>query len=359
MPRQEKVKRSEVVPITEVQQHEINIAKQRLATAKVQASAASQTLNASKESQKLAKKMLFNADKNLMLSQNQYDLSQKELHDAEKMLQNAEKRYAAVTVDVEDTTSLQLDNLANAAAEEDKSLQLEGHVDNNNLANIAAEEYSNKKRKADIVSSSSNNQQVDAMQTLSADSKQESKKKRKAPSLHTADQKQEGVNKKTKTVTTASGEWTNTEHKQFKEGIIKYGWGCWKEMADTIITTRDRQQVKSHAQKLKKNHPDVVANLIREHECSSHTTIKKEKKKKKKTPQRSNRQGSTSSSAKAKARVPVVHHHQITPPTTIVSASKLLSNAIIKVENDINGQGNDKSVAAAAAAACDELGPLF
>ena len=358
MPRQEKVKRSEVVPITEVQQYEINIAKQRLATAKLHAAASSASLNASKESQKIAKKMLFNADKNLMLSQNQYDLSQKEVHDAEKMLQNAEKRYAAVE-DVEDTTSLQLDYLANAAAaEEDKSLQLEGHVDNNNLAN--AKKDSNKKRKADTVSST-NNQQVDAMQTLSVDSKQESNKKRKAPSLlHTADQKQEGVNKKTKTATTGSGEWTNTEHKQFKEGIIKYGWGCWKELADSVIPTRDRQQVKSHAQKLKKNHPDVVAKLIREHECSSHTTIKKEKKKKKKIPQRSSRQGSTSSSVKARV-VPVVHHHQITPPTTI-SASKLLTDAITKVENDINGQDKDKTVAAAAAAAaaaCDELGPLF
>ena len=79
-------------------------------------------------------------------------------------------------------------------------------------------------------------------------------------------------NKKTKTVTTGSGEWTNTEQTQFKQGIIKHGWGNWKVLLEeNIITTRDRSQIKSRAQKLKKNHPDVVANLIREHEKLSAT----------------------------------------------------------------------------------------
>ena len=77
-----------------------------------------------------------------------------------------------------------------------------------------------------------------------------------------------GRRKKTKTVTTGSGEWTNTEQTQFKQGIIKHGWGNWKVMLDeNIITTRDRSQIKSHAQKIKKHQPKVVADLIRQHEA--------------------------------------------------------------------------------------------
>lgn len=116
--------------------------------------------------------------------------------------------------------------------------------------------------------------------------------------------------------------WTNTEQKQLQKGIIKHGWGNWKILLEeNIITTRDRSQIKSHAQKLKKHHPDVVADLIRQHEAHKNASATKSvvskvgpptsKKpststttapttKKKKAPQR--RRGSTSS---AKCKSPV------------------------------------------------------
>jgi len=113
--------------------------------------------------------------------------------------------------------------------------------------------------------------------------------------------------------------WTDEEQTQFKQGIIKHGWGNWKVLLEeNIITTRDRSQIKSRAQKLKKNHPDAVADLIRQHEACknagatksvvnkvsvpsstkkstkpSTTTTTAPTTKKKKAPQR--RRGSTSS----------------------------------------------------------------
>jgi len=62
--------------------------------------------------------------------------------------------------------------------------------------------------------------------------------------------------------------WTDHEQDQFKKGILKHGWGNWKVMLEeNIITTRDRSQIKSHAQKIKKHQPDLVADLIRQHEA--------------------------------------------------------------------------------------------
>jgi len=113
MPRQITVKRSEVVPISTVHQQEIDAIKQRISTAKIQASAASKSLETSKESKinaytslshaqtnmELAKKMLDSATKTMEsatkhveILQSQYDISQKELKDAEKCLAEAENK---------------------------------------------------------------------------------------------------------------------------------------------------------------------------------------------------------------------------------------------------------------------------
>ena len=130
--------------------------------------------------------------------------------------------------------------------------------------------------------------------------------------------------------------WTNTEQTQFDKGIIKYGWGCWKEMADNIITTRDRSQIKSHAQKLKKHHPDVVDDLIRQHEAHKNAgatksvvkvgspTSKKTSTtttaptKKKKAPQR--RRGSTSS---VKCKSPVSSQAASVSTVTTTTTNKM------------------------------------
>ena len=150
-------------------------------------------------------------------------------------------------------------------------------------------------------------------------------------------------NKKTKTVTTGSGEWTNTEQTQFKQGIIKHGWGNWKVLLEeNVITTRDRSQIKSHAQKIKKHQPNLVADLIRQHEACKNagatksvvnkvsvpSSTKKSTKqsttttapttKKKKAPQR--RRGSTSS---VKCKSPVSSQAASSTIATATTTNKM------------------------------------
>ena len=49
-----------------------------------------------------------------------------------------------------------------------------------------------------------------------------------------------------------TGRWTREEHAQFQAGEQKHGWGKWCEIA-TAIPTRNRIQVKTHAQKVNKH----------------------------------------------------------------------------------------------------------
>ena len=134
--------------------------------------------------------------------------------------------------------------------------------------------------------------------------------------------------------------WTNTEQKQFQKGIIKHGWGNWKILLEeNIITTRDRSQIKSRAQKLQKNHPNLVADLIRQHEAHknasatksvvnkvgsptskkpSTTTTTAPTTKKKKAPQR--RRGSTSS---VKCKSPVSSQAASVSTITTTTTNKM------------------------------------
>jgi len=138
--------------------------------------------------------------------------------------------------------------------------------------------------------------------------------------------------------------WTDHEQSQFNKGIIKHGWGNWKVMLEeNIITTRDRSQIKSHAQKMKKHHPDLVANLIRQHEACKNagatksvvnkvsvpSSTKKSTKpstatttapttKKKKAPQR--RRGSTSS---VKCKSPVSSQAASSSTITTTTTNKM------------------------------------
>jgi len=117
MPRQVKVKRSEVIHILELQQHEIDTAKQRLSTAKAQAIAASTNLKSAQSiidkaksmkdkartmmeaaisAKESADEMGIIAISNMSSAQSQYDTSQKELEEAEKCLAEAEQRLNEV-----------------------------------------------------------------------------------------------------------------------------------------------------------------------------------------------------------------------------------------------------------------------
>lgn len=48
-----------------------------------------------------------------------------------------------------------------------------------------------------------------------------------------------------------SGKWSELEKAAFELGCERFGWGAWKSIADQLIPTRSRIQVKSYAQKLR------------------------------------------------------------------------------------------------------------
>jgi len=90
---------------------------------------------------------------------------------------------------------------------------------------------------------------------------------------------------------TGQGLWSNAEKSQFFEGIIAHGWGKWSTIQQ-LLPTRSRTQIKSHAQKYLKHHPDKCHDLIQEHEectAASESSVAKKIQKKKATPRRRGR----------------------------------------------------------------------
>jgi len=164
MPRQVNVKRSEVVPISTVQQQKIDVMKQRLARAKEQATAASKSLEASKETKQcaemnmnIAKKMLDSANKDVVLSQNQFDISQKELQDAEKCLADAQASLQAESADLQKNARSNLQSQSNEDSNKKRETPSAG-------ADFKRED-SIKKRKAAVTSSISGNDTSPVSQT--------------------------------------------------------------------------------------------------------------------------------------------------------------------------------------------------
>ena len=49
------------------------------------------------------------------------------------------------------------------------------------------------------------------------------------------------------------GTWSLSEQMLFKQACITHGWGKWKNVA-TVVTSRNTEQIKSHAQKFVKHH---------------------------------------------------------------------------------------------------------
>jgi SHAQKYF class myb-like DNA-binding protein len=58
--------------------------------------------------------------------------------------------------------------------------------------------------------------------------------------------------------------WTNEEHAQFEEGIIRYGRGNWKKI-ESLIPSRDNVQIRNHASIFSKNHPSEFERLVSIH----------------------------------------------------------------------------------------------
>ena len=62
----------------------------------------------------------------------------------------------------------------------------------------------------------------------------------------------------------SSGIWSDIECQRFEAGCIIFGWGEWLPISN-IISTRDRQQVKSHAQKFMIHRPNEYQELVAYH----------------------------------------------------------------------------------------------
>eukprot|EP00984_Skeletonema_dohrnii_P023683 scaffold12788_cov139-Skeletonema_dohrnii-CCMP3373.AAC.1 len=62
----------------------------------------------------------------------------------------------------------------------------------------------------------------------------------------------------------SSGPWSELERRQFEEGVIQFGWGKWMEIT-TLIPTRSKDQIKSHAQKFSIHRKQEHAMLLRKH----------------------------------------------------------------------------------------------
>eukprot|EP00571_Detonula_confervacea_P017574 CAMPEP_0172311886 /NCGR_PEP_ID=MMETSP1058-20130122/15950_1 /TAXON_ID=83371 /ORGANISM="Detonula confervacea, Strain CCMP 353" /LENGTH=573 /DNA_ID=CAMNT_0013025195 /DNA_START=25 /DNA_END=1746 /DNA_ORIENTATION=+ len=77
------------------------------------------------------------------------------------------------------------------------------------------------------------------------------------------------------------GTWTLDEQHQFERGVITHGWGNWRTI-ELLVPTRDRIQIKSHAQKFRKHHPIEYATLQQDHEaCAEAEAVVSAKKIKK------------------------------------------------------------------------------
>ena len=71
------------------------------------------------------------------------------------------------------------------------------------------------------------------------------------------------------------GTWFPDENTLFEQGVIIHGWADWRSIQTNFVTTRKISQIKSHAQKLKKNYPEKVEQLKKEHEVNEKKIKKK------------------------------------------------------------------------------------
>jgi SHAQKYF class myb-like DNA-binding protein len=81
---------------------------------------------------------------------------------------------------------------------------------------------------------------------------------RKPPTIHQRNKSAAKASQK------SCGGWSDTEQSQFLNGCIQHGWGKWSSIQD-VIPSRDRHQIKSHAQKFQRSYPEIKLDLIRRH----------------------------------------------------------------------------------------------
>ena len=81
---------------------EIEVAKRRLASAKIQAMSATQMMTSAKATLDALQKSIDTAKKNVSIAQAQVAHSQKELTDAEQYLKESEKRWEVISIDEDD-----------------------------------------------------------------------------------------------------------------------------------------------------------------------------------------------------------------------------------------------------------------
>ena len=85
------------------------------------------------------------------------------------------------------------------------------------------------------------------------------------------------------------GYWTDLEKRQFENGVLKFGWGRWREVSG-LIPTRSKAQVKSHAQKFATHRREEYEHLLQKHEVEEKKRAEKAKQQKKEQEQKSNKQ---------------------------------------------------------------------
>lgn len=88
---------------------------------------------------------------------------------------------------------------------------------------------------------------------------------------------------KKKRLSAQGGTWTEREQRQFLDGICLHGWGNWAAI-ERGIPTRTRNQVKSHAQKYQKHHPEEKSRLQREFQMKQEQPPPTKKTQKQKQP---------------------------------------------------------------------------
>ncbi len=141
--------------------------------------------------------------------------------------------------------------------------------------------------------------------------------------------------------------WTDIECAQFKQGVILHGWGNWIAMAQSVIPTRDRSQVKSHAQKFRQNHTADYERLLREHEARRRVNFpgvvvgsgrgKADTEKRRKTPPR--RRASTTKAKTRAVRTNPRSFHRSATADVIISLSGRAA-ACPKPHEILRGNGN-------------------
>ncbi|KAL7428146.1 hypothetical protein ACHAXH_002265, partial [Discostella pseudostelligera] len=117
------------------------------------------------------------------------------------------------------------------------------------------------------------------------------------------------------------GAWTEDEQHLFAQGCVLHGWGKWNLIKD-MIPTRDRFQVKSHAQKFGRSHPEMKEALIKDHSLHIQGKTKKE----------TQRRRLKVKVASATAVPPVMKNPTVSNQTKMDAVSNILPVALTQIE---------------------------